>query len=548
MIRRSWLTALICMAVSPTAYGQYSEYSAQRNGQGPQEYGQPGTHDVRPVRYHQDEMPLESNYPAWGTPASAADASRAVADQLRQQYQQPTASPPMQPASGPSYRPVSGPSRPLNSGGERNPYVVERSAATTQTNPNHFSEPKRDDSRGLNYDLGRAPGAPTPQYSSQPSPEPYFNRQNAADCDAPSRTGFYDDGFGSSGPGRFRERLRGGSDCPDGSCGTPQSRSRRFWDQCGRDVYTVVGTRWLYLRRDGADYKSLSYEAGMPSDRLLVEDANIGHQNGIEVFFVRQDQNGRGWESRYWGLAAGHASSTLGNMPVTQLNGLASIDIGPWGDVADLYNMADFHSVNRVSELHSFEWNLVNHASTCGSGNWLYRGILGTRVIRFRDRLDYSANSATNFGFDFDQVNYSLLTRNTFVGAQAGGSGEYCLTDKFRLGLGATAGVGQVFMDADQTISTSTGVLANHPGGGNFSYMNTANDLSMFGELDARVYYHLNSNMRLSAGYRFLGISGLALAQNQIPYAFTDVAELNSIKRDSGLILHGLSFGAEFSY
>jgi hypothetical protein len=52
----------------------------------------------------------------------------------------------------------------------------------------------------------------------------------------------------------------------------------------------------------------------------------------------------------------------------------------------------------------------------------------------------------------------------------------------------------------------------------------------------------------LSCGYRLLGISGFALAQHQIPYAFNRVDELNAVKRDGGLILHGLTLGAEFSY
>lgn len=358
------------------------------------------------------------------------------------------------------------------------------------------------------------------------------------------------------GSGYFDAGYGGAGDCQTGDCdtsyrqspGSGQSRLARYFGTCGREMFTVVGARWLYLRRDGADYKSLSYEAGMPSDTLLVEHANIGPQGGVEAFIVRQDQNGRGWEARYWGLESRSATATLGNMPVTQLTGLNAINIGPWGTVGSLYDMADYHQVQRSSEFHSFEWNLINHASTCGGSNLLYRGLLGLRVMRFRDALNYSAHSASAFGFGFDQLSYSLLTRNTFVGLQAGGAGEYCLTDRLRLSLGANAGLGQIFIDADQEIRTSTGVLAMHPSGGNFSYMNTANDLSVFGELDARVYYHLSCNWRLSAGYRVLGLTGVALAPQQIPYAFTDLAELNSVKRDGGLLLHGLTVGAEFSF
>ncbi|MDP1560772.1 MAG: BBP7 family outer membrane beta-barrel protein, partial [Pirellulaceae bacterium] len=432
-----------------------------------------------------------------------------------------------------------------------------------------------------------APGSVGVNIPPAVAPEPMMNQYAGSpghydDGCGPNQYGgqdCYDDGYDNGHGGRFRAR-RGmrmsnqgptndyyydRSNCDRGDCGdgyddarsynnrgngqnSSGSRFSRLFDKCGRDVYTVVGARWLYMRRDGADYKSLSYENAMPSNTLLVSDANLGHQHGVEAFIVRQDDCGQGWEGRYWGLQSQTNCVTLGNMPVTQLTGLGSLPIPPWGNVGALYNGADYHRLERTSEFHSFEWNLLNHANVCSNNNWLYRGIFGIRVLRFRDALKYSANSSSGFGFGFNTLSYNLATRNTFVGAQAGGSGEYCVTDKLRLGLGANAGVGTNFIDADQEIVNSNGAVAPHPGGGNFSYMNSANDLSIFGELDARLYYHISCNWRLSCGYRFLGLTGVALAQDQIPYAFTSLAELNSVKRDGGLLLHGLTMGAEFSY
>lgn len=596
------------------AFGSRGPQAAPVYGQAAPVYGQPApAYGHAPAGFRQD-LELGSGYQDWSVQGTempprgrvtsssptAADASRAVADQLRQQYHQNTgrdfsqssASPMMpgfngntQPDRRPTYLPASA-SRPArrDDGAGYDTVVEPRPAVQpAPAGQNWSNQPAWQQDVAPGYAPGQPmsqPGQPMQPQPMQPQP---MGMQPGAHSGMPTTPGYgcddgcgpYDMGVGSDmmygdprHGGRWQGRsggrrmqpgavgMYGQADCATGDCdtgyamspGSGQSRLARYFGTCGREMFTVVGARWLYLRRDGADYKSLSYEAGMPSDTLLVEHANIGPQSGIEAFIVRQDQNGRGWEARYWGLESREAAATLGNMPVTQLTGLNSINIGPWGTVGGLYDMADYHQVQRSSEFHSFEWNLINHASTCGGGNMLYRGLLGLRVMRFRDALNYSAHSATGFGFGFDQLTYSLLTRNTFVGMQAGGAGEYCLTDRLRLSLGANAGVGQVFIDADQEIRTSTGVVATHPSGGNFSYMNTADNLAVFGELDARVYYHISCNWRLSAGYRVLGLTGVALAPQQIPYAFTDVAELNSVKRDGGLLLHGLTMGAEFSF
>ncbi len=594
MKRCSWLTAFVCLLSSSGAFaqqyrpaeprfdGEYRSYSSASDAS-----GQP----VRPVRY-QEDLQLDNQRGPWNPgpakrPVDATEASRAVADQLRQQYHSNTnvQDPPSSSDRVPAYYPASPPT-PTYRGDERSRSTVVEPARYSRTPSRGYDEPQTPDSApgpmAGNYSV-----APVPSQAMQnpPYPPPSQNHGNdpgryadGGGSDPYSDPGCYDDGFFDGQGGRFRARrgagmaARGpagndyyGSDCGTGDCGNGYnnanygddqrrhsggggSRFAQLFSKCGRDVYTVVGARWLYMRRDGADYKSLSYENAMPSNTLLVSDANLGPQQGIEAFIVRQDECGQGWEGRYWGLISQTNVATLGNMPITQLTGLNSLPIPPWGSVGALYNDADYHRVERSSEFHSFEWNLLNHASVCANNSWLFRGIFGVRVMRFRDALQYSAHSSTNFGFGFDRMSYNIMTRNTFVGAQAGGSGEYCVTDKLRLGLGANAGLGTNFMDADQEIANSNGVLAPHPGGGNFSYMNSANDLSVFGEFDARLYYHVSCNWRLSCGYRVLGLTGVALAQNQIPYAFTSLPELNSVKRDGGLLLHGLTLGAEFSY
>jgi hypothetical protein len=606
MKRFSWLTAFACLLSSTSAVAQqYRPVDPRFDDQ--RAYPPAIESDRQPIRSvrYQEELQLGNSGGPWNPhpvnrSPDAADASRVVADQLRQQYHAITSSPyPQNPqAAGPTYYPreASAPKRSLDRAADRYPdrapdraldYAPDRPRSTaveparySRSNP-RFDEPQTGDVSVAPMEGRTAPPPVTPRPMMEPSYQDQGFSPYAPGC-APGQSGaadcYEEDYYGGRG-GRFRarrgaemggyaeDRFYGPSDCADGSCdsehasegfddrrwsgdrrmspGSGGSRLGQFFSTCGRDVYTVVGARWLYMSRDGADFRELSYENPMPANRLLVSDADIGHQHGVEAFIVRQDDSGRGWEGRYWGLQSQTNSAILGNMPITQLGGLNLVTIGPWGNVGPLYNMADYHRIARSSEFHSFEWNLINHASVCSNNNWLYRGIFGLRVMRFRDALNYSAHSATNFGFDFNQLNYNILTRNTFVGAQAGGSGEYCVTNKLRLSAGANAGIGTNFMEADQVISNSNGVLGVVPGFGNYSVMNDANDLAVFGEFDARMYYHVNCNWRLSLGYRVLGLAGVALAQEQIPHT---VSDLSYVKRDGGLLLHGLTMGAEFSY
>ncbi|MBL8889474.1 MAG: BBP7 family outer membrane beta-barrel protein [Planctomycetaceae bacterium] len=605
MKRFSWLTTLVCLLstsgvyaqqyrpVEPRYEGQSRNYQQESEG-----YGRP----VRPVRY-QDDLQLEEQRSGWpvnnyaNRSADAADASRAVADQLRQQYQSGPNQPELQHAQGrgPTYYPAIPGNAPSRSGERPRSTVVEPARFSRPTSRGYDGPQSTDAAPGPVGGQTQMPPIPPQSMESHyhPTPQEHHHPQSGNMGHSGNMGQSYDPGYGpeqygdagcddgygyehQGHGGRFRARRSmgmgayaeggyyGPEDCGDGSCGTGYdqgyyedgyrngrgpgsggSRISRFFDKCGRDVYTVVGTRWLYMRRDGSDYRELSYENPMPTDRLLVSDADLGHQHGVEAFIVRQDDCGQGWEGRYWGLLSQTNTATLGNMPITQLTGLNLVNIGPWGTAAGLFNTADYHSVQRSSEFHSFEWNLLNHASVCANNNWLYRGIFGLRVLRFRDALQYSAHSATGFGLGFNSVNYSILTRNTFLGAQAGGSGEYCVTDKLRLGVGANAGIGTNFMEADQTIANSNGVVGIVPGFGNYSIMNEDNDLAVFGEFDARMYYHVSCNWRLSVGYRLLGLAGVALAQEQIPNTISD---LSYVKRDGGLLLHGITLGAEFSY
>ena len=68
------------------------------------------------------------------------------------------------------------------------------------------------------------------------------------------------------------------------------------------------------------------------------------------------------------------------------------------------------------------------------------------------------------------------------------------------------------------------------------------------GEADLGLGYQLSSSVRLTIGYRLIGVTGVALAPDQIPYNFTDANELRRINSNGSLLLHGVYGGLNYCF
>jgi hypothetical protein len=81
-----------------------------------------------------------------------------------------------------------------------------------------------------------------------------------------------------------------------------------------------------------------------------------------------------------------------------------------------------------------------------------------------------------------------------------------------------------------------------------FDLNSTANDVSFLGQLDVGVQRRFGRYCSLYAGYRVLGISGIALADAQIPPFLIDSPVILDIDTNGSLILHGGVFGLMWNY
>ncbi len=98
---------------------------------------------------------------------------------------------------------------------------------------------------------------------------------------------------------------------------------------------------------------------------------------------------------------------------------------------------------------------------------------------------------------------------------------------------------------SDSATGTDALIYAGPFNGVPYDFTSNKNDISMLGEMNVGGYWMLTQSVRFSLGYRVLGVSGIALAPDQIPYNFTDSADIQRIDSNGNMILHGAQFGLQ---
>ena len=149
-------------------------------------------------------------------------------------------------------------------------------------------------------------------------------------------------------------------------------------------------------------------------------------------------------------------------------------------------------------------------------------------------------------------LEYNIFVENRLAGFQLGGRSEICLCKRLRWGLGSKAAILNNNASARQRIIDETGyisVINSGPSAGRpFDYRSSKNDVAFLGELDTSLIYQTSQNTRFTIGYRAIGIAGVALAANQIPYDFRDASQLERTQTNGNLLLHGGYLGFERSF
>lgn len=280
-----------------------------------------------------------------------------------------------------------------------------------------------------------------------------------------------------------------------------------------------------------------------------------------------------GVEAVYWGLfpdqlMADVSGSPANGYPTTtmNMNGL-EYNARPFGDYWDT---ATRQYIRRENLFQNVEVNLIGNAwnttcgggscgdacgSSCGSGysplsvGWL----AGFRYFQFNDNLFYASDDGDGIlDGDVDEVFYTNNIRNQLYGFQMGGYINYQFACRWSVYGGAKAGVFNNHISSYKRLYGTLGdatVAAGYPDAGRMPAGTTDSDnLSMLGQLDLGIRWQATCNFAMRFGYRVVGVSGVALTENQISPVNYDMGNFYNTDSNGGLLLHGAYAGAEFCW
>jgi hypothetical protein len=339
----------------------------------------------------------------------------------------------------------------------------------------------------------------------------------------------------------------------------------RGWD--GSCWFGSVGS--VVMNRDRGNVKWLSVDSGDPTNSLLGSyDAKMAWSGGVEARVGRYiDGCALGLEAVYWGVypnaQAAYAldptgvigdANDLNSVPqfrTLDITGVAAID---W------YDQATVHMLRRNYEFHNLEVNLLGsccgclNTSCCRGPRLRCSWAIGARWFKFdEDFLFATSESNANFDWDADDVGYWIGVENDLFGGQWGGRLEYCLTPRLSIYAASKVGVYNNHMRLYQRVGTAADTaLVNDPGGPNdgraFNVRSSKNEVALLGEADLGLRYQMWRRWSVAAGYRAVGVTGVALSTNQIPHDFADIDGAADIDANGSMILHGGYARIEYNY
>lgn len=308
----------------------------------------------------------------------------------------------------------------------------------------------------------------------------------------------------------------------------------------------VFGIFGVNLRRDYEDGIKLgdTSQGSFFSDDVRNDDIVGGGAS-----LTKRNSSGSGWEVRYWGLDENDRRDF--GPGTSSFRGLDDVLYGA-STAKSVLDSAENLSVARSTRINSLAFNLLKNGGSYQSnsgrfGN--YEMLAGFRIFNFDEDFSYGANNSATLP---TSLTHSLEADNLLTGFQVGARNEVCLSDHLRLSKGFNVGIFNNRIDSRQAIfdengthgTIASGLYAGTP----FTFKDQKNDVAFLGEINIGVIWQLSHKARLNAGYKALGVAGVALAADQIPRGFTDVHALQSANSNGSLLLHGSYFGAEFSF
>ena len=314
--------------------------------------------------------------------------------------------------------------------------------------------------------------------------------------------------------------------------------------KAARNVNRVGSIYGLVLRRNYEDQLRVGGNAGQ---QILSDDVSQGDLSGLGFSLITRSANGNGWEVGYWGIDD-DTDRTYAAPDFISIGGLADLNLGGF-TVFDIYNNANDFRIYRDTEINNLEVNLLRNGgsySTRRGRQGTFELLGGFRMFQFDESYRIVGNGGAPYP---SYTEYQLQADNLLVGGQLGARSEVCLTNRLRLATGVNFGLFNNHVETRQRVFDGAGTFATVNGGPaagrDFDYSDEQDDVSILGELRLGLICQISQKLRANIGYRAFGVSGIALAVDQVPLNFEDPGLLSQSQTNSSLLMHGLYFGAE---
>jgi hypothetical protein len=356
----------------------------------------------------------------------------------------------------------------------------------------------------------------------------------------------------------------------DGDCGAPCcTPCQNYWyGYAGGLIMTRVQHNHFLITRDVNDI------------RLLCScQLDMGWTGGVEATIGRTFNCGcNAIQFTYWGIypcdmdTTAYAS-TLGANLNAGIDFTGAIYNG--NPVTDITMDGAMQQGIARQSYHNFEGNLLGQCwgngfigggmescqrglcdlGHCGpkcGGNcgprWGCGWMMGFRYFQFDNGFSFNADGADEvWNDDVDELCFHVNLKNRLWGFQVGGGWNWSVCNCLQLYGLAKAGIYNNSISQHMSLhgAGGTGTFGD---GTDIDIRNSVNRLALIGQLDLGIRYNVTRHFGVTAGYRIMGASGVALYEHNIPTDFTDSYYAAKIESDGSLLLHGAYIGGEVRF
>ncbi len=315
----------------------------------------------------------------------------------------------------------------------------------------------------------------------------------------------------------------------------------------------------LYLSRSEPRRVWTTYENNNNSNQLMsTQDADTDFEVGADLRIGRCLAGNR-WvvELGYWSIDNfdGSASQSHANEVSSPLQ-FNDLEFAPGDPVVDYFDSAADHRVYRSNELHNLEINLIEgQAASSGCSPWSHQMLVGVRYFKFDEDITFDTlNSGGTWGGNggLDEVRLRDSIQNDLIGVQVGCIFQRRLGCKTRFVVTPKFGIYNNHIENrfDLRRGDGTAAVPSAASGvtGSYPVESSTDVVSFLSEANVGLQYQASCRWSLYGGYRVVAITGMGLADEQIPQFIIDIPEIADIDSNGSLVLHGAYFGATRSF